>query len=113
MARTLTTSTIAKDLDQTVERRTRRVCIEVTVDGRVTVTAEQEDVTRLNGKQIGGPVPAGAIVIGHDEAVANPSFRMVQAAIAGAVDAKGQAIADEAAKAASDQADVAPVVTEG
>ncbi len=102
MARTISTTSIAPGLTQTVERRTARVCITVTPAGRALLVAEQQDVTRVNGKQIGGPVDAPSIVIDHDRLVANPSFAATQAVIASAIDREASRLEAEAAKVIAD-----------
>ncbi len=100
MARTISTTPIAKDAARTVERRTRRVVIESTADGRFRLTAEREDVTWIGDDLIGAPVAAGNIVLSHDEIVGSKDFTSVVAAISGAIDAKDEAMEKAAAQSA-------------
>ncbi len=100
MARTISTTPI-KDAARTVERRTRRVVIESTADGRFRLTAEREEVTWIGDEMIGAPVAAGNIVLSHDEIVGSKDFASVVAAISGAIDAKDEAMEKAAAESAA------------
>ncbi len=100
MARTISTTPLAKNTARTVERRTRRTVIETTADGRFRLTAEREEVTWIGDEQVGAPVAAGVIVLSHDEIVGSKDFASVVGAISGAIDAKDVAMEQEAARSA-------------
>ncbi len=99
--------TPAKSVERIVARRTRRVCIEATAEGRYNLVAEQEDPITLDG-EIASVSPAPSIVITHDEIVKNKDLGMVQAALVKAIDAKGQALDEAIAKQAI--SDIEPIV---
>lgn len=97
MARITKTTDLGNGLMQTIENRTRRTVIESFEDGTVRVTFERDQVTRINGKQIGGAASGGVVTLSDAEARAVPSFAIVYNAISQAADAKEQAVSDSAA----------------
>lgn len=105
MSRVISTKTIAKGVDQTVTRRTRRVVIDATADGRYRVTAEREDVAEIGGQQVGGTTAAPYVTLEHDAVLAHPDFASVQKAIAAAIDQAEEA--EEKARAEREAATLA------